>query len=65
MWKVEVQLRAFVSSVLEESDYSASRPGLYTPRHRAPFTHRIGGWMGPEVGLDTLVKRNIPASSRN
>jgi len=34
---------------------SASRPGHFTPRERAPGTHWIGGWVGPSAGLDAVV----------
>jgi hypothetical protein len=35
---------------------------------RIPSTHWTGGWMYPRAGLDTVVKRKIPApgiKSRN
>jgi len=35
---------------------SASLPGRFTPRERAPDnTHWIGGWVGPRAGLDAEV----------
>jgi hypothetical protein len=36
-------------------EWSASRPGRFTPRERAPVTHWIGGWVGPRAGLDAVV----------
>jgi len=33
------------------------------PRRTAPDTHWIGGWVGTRAGLDTVVKRKIPAPS--
>jgi len=41
--------------------WSASRPGSFTPRERAPGTPWIGGWMGPRADLDAVVKRKIPS----
>jgi hypothetical protein len=31
------------------------------PKKRAPGTQWIGGWVGPRVVLDTVVKRKIPS----
>jgi hypothetical protein len=45
-------------------EWSASRPGRFTPRERAPTTHGIGGWMGPRAVLDAVVKRKIPSPRR-
>jgi hypothetical protein len=44
--------------------WSASRPGNFIPRERAPGTHWIGDWVGPRDGLDAVVKRNIPGPRR-
>jgi hypothetical protein len=30
------------------------------PREIAPFTHWIGGWVGPRYGLDVAAKRKPP-----
>jgi hypothetical protein len=35
---VEVQLHSFFTSVLDGGEWSASRPGRFTPRERAPGT---------------------------
>jgi hypothetical protein len=37
-----------------ESEWSASRPDLFTPGEIAPppGTYWIGGWVGPRAGLD-------------
>jgi len=40
-----------LTSSLVGGEWSASRPGHFTPRERAPGTHWIGGWMGPRAGL--------------
>jgi hypothetical protein len=45
-------------------EWSASRPGRFIPRERAPGTHSIGGWVGPRAVLDAVVKRKIPSPRR-
>jgi hypothetical protein len=59
-WGVEVQLHAFMTSALDGGEWSASRPSRFTRRERAPFTHQIEGLVGSRVGLDAVVKREIP-----
>jgi hypothetical protein len=39
-----------LSSALDGGEWSASRPGHFTPRDRAPGTHWIRGWVGPQSG---------------
>jgi hypothetical protein len=34
---------------LDGSEWSASRPGRFTPRERAPGNHWIGGWVDPRA----------------
>jgi hypothetical protein len=46
---------------LDGGEWSASRPGRFTPRERAPGTHWIGGWVGHRAILDAVVKRKIPS----
>jgi hypothetical protein len=53
-----------LTSTLDGSEWSASRPGRFTPRERVPDTHWIGGWVGPRPVLDAVVKRKIPSSLR-
>jgi hypothetical protein len=48
-----------LASALDGSEGSASRRGRFTPLERAPYTHFIGGWVGPRVSLDAVVKRKI------
>jgi hypothetical protein len=50
-----------LTSALDAGEWSASRPGRFTPKEGSPFTHYIGGWVGPRASLDTVVKRNIPS----
>jgi len=37
--------------ILDRGEWSASRPGRFTLRERAPDTHWTGGWVGPRAGL--------------
>jgi hypothetical protein len=53
-----------LTSALDGGEWSASRPGRYTSRERAPGTHWIGGWVGRRAVLDAVVKRKIPTSPR-
>jgi hypothetical protein len=54
----------FFNSALDGGEWSASRPGRFTPSERPPDTHWIGGWMGPRAILDMVVKIKIPSPSR-
>jgi hypothetical protein len=52
------------TSALDGGKWSASRPGRFTPKEKAPGTHWIGGWVGPRAILDAVVKRKIPSPRR-
>jgi hypothetical protein len=54
---VEVYLHTFLTSALDGGEWSASRPGLFTPRERASGTHWTGGWVGLRASLNAMVKR--------
>jgi hypothetical protein len=56
---VDVQTHVFLTSALVGGEWSASRPGRFTPGERAPGTHWIGGWLDPRAGLDDLEKRKF------
>jgi hypothetical protein len=49
---------------LDGGEWSASRPGHFTPRESAPGTHWIGGWVGPRAVLDAVVKIKLPSLRR-
>jgi hypothetical protein len=53
-----------LTSALDGGEWSASRPGRFTPKERASGTHGIGGWVGPRAVLDAVVKRKIPSLRR-
>jgi len=52
---MEVELHTFLTSALDEGEWSASCPGCFTPRERAPGTQWKGGWVGPRTSLDTCA----------
>jgi hypothetical protein len=51
---VEVYLHVFLTSARDGGEWSALRPGRFTPRETAPGTHWIGRWVGPRTGLDAV-----------
>jgi hypothetical protein len=61
---MEVYLHAFLTSALHGGEWSASRPGHFTPRETARGTHWIGGCVDLRAVLDTVVKRKILSPCR-
>jgi hypothetical protein len=57
---VELKLHTFLTSALDVGDWSASRPGRFIPRERAPCTHWIGDKVGPGADLNAVVKNSQP-----
>jgi hypothetical protein len=53
---VNVQTHVFLTTALVGGEWSASRPGRFTPGERAPGTHWIGVWVGPRAGPDDMEK---------
>jgi hypothetical protein len=45
-------------------EWSASLPGRFTRRKRAPGIHWIGGQIVPRARLDAVVKRELPIPYR-
>jgi hypothetical protein len=54
--RVDVYIHIFLTSALVGGEWSASRPGRFTPRERAPVSHWIGGWVDPRTDLDDVEK---------
>jgi hypothetical protein len=52
------------TSALDGGEWSASRPGRFTPRARARGTHWKEGGVGPRAVLDAVVKKKIPSPLR-
>jgi hypothetical protein len=48
-----------LTSALDGGEWSASRPGRFTPWERIRGTHWIRGWVGPRAVLDAAVKRKF------
>jgi hypothetical protein len=44
----------FLTSGVDGTEWSASRPYRFTPWERAPGTHWIGRWAAPGAGLDAV-----------
>jgi hypothetical protein len=55
---VDVYTYVFLTSALVGGEWSASRPGRFTPGERAPSTHWIGGWVDLRTGLNDVEKEN-------
>jgi hypothetical protein len=56
---MDVYIHIFSTSALAGGEWSASRPGRFTSRERAPVTHWIGGWVDPRAGLGDAEKRKF------
>jgi hypothetical protein len=56
---VDVWIRIFLTSALAGGEWSASRPGRFTPGERTRGTPWIGGWVDPRAGLDDVEKREL------
>jgi hypothetical protein len=50
---------------LDGCEWSASRPGHFTPGERAPGTYWIRDWVGTRSGQDAMAKRKFPALAGN
>jgi hypothetical protein len=44
----------FFTSALDGGEWSASRPGRFTPGEIGPGNDGIGVWVGPRAGLDAV-----------
>jgi hypothetical protein len=54
----------FLTSPLDESEWSAARSCRFTPRERAHGSHRIEDSVRPRAGLDAVEKMKISYSGR-
>jgi hypothetical protein len=53
----------YLTSAPDGGEWSASRPGRFTPSEGEPGTNSVGGWVGPRAVLD-MVMRKIPSPYR-
>jgi hypothetical protein len=51
---------AFLTSALDGGKWSASRPGRFTHRERAPGTNCIGRWVSPRAGGEEKNSHSVP-----
>jgi hypothetical protein len=56
---VDAQINVSLKSAPVWGEWSASRPGRFTPVERVIGTHWIGGWVGPRASPDDMVRVNI------
>jgi hypothetical protein len=56
---VAVQIHIFLNPALAGGEWSASRPGRFTPGESGPGTHWIGGWVDPRACLDDVENRKF------
>jgi hypothetical protein len=61
---VDVYIHISLTSALAGGQWSASRPGRFTPGERGPSTHWIGGWVDSRAGLETNVMSWLNVSNR-
>jgi hypothetical protein len=52
-------IHVFLTLALPGGEWSASRPGRFSPGERAPGTHWIGGWVNPRTRLHDVKKRKF------
>jgi hypothetical protein len=52
---VDVQIHIFLKSALVGGEWSASRPGSFTPGKE----HWRGGWMGPSDSMDNVETKRL------
>jgi hypothetical protein len=56
---VDVEIQIFLTSALAGGEWSALRPGRFTPTREKPGTHWIWGCVDPRSGLDDVGKRKF------
>jgi hypothetical protein len=62
---VEIYLHAFLTSALDEGEWTFSRPSRFPLREYPPVaTGQEAGW-APEHVLDAVTKRKMPAPTGN
>jgi hypothetical protein len=54
IWRSRGIAPLFLTSALDEDEYTAPRPGSLNPRYGTPGTHWIGSCVGPRSSLDVV-----------
>jgi hypothetical protein len=55
----------FLTTALDGGEWSASRPGRFTPGEVGPGTSWIGGWVGHKAGLDAMKRKSCTPRESN
>jgi hypothetical protein len=56
---VDGQIHFFLNSAPVGGEWSASCPGHFNPKEKAPSTQWIGGWVNPRASLDNVENRKF------
>jgi hypothetical protein len=54
VWGSEHIAPPILTSILRGGEWSASRPGHFTPEETVLSTHLMGGWVDPKDGLEPV-----------
>jgi len=57
--RVDVEFCAFLTLLLDGSQWSDSHPCHFISGEKAPVTHTTGGWVGPRTSLDASEMTKI------
>jgi hypothetical protein len=63
-WEWRYSSSHYLTSALDGSEWSASRPSRSTRKGTARGNHWIGDWVGPSAVLDAMLKRKILSPRR-
>jgi hypothetical protein len=59
VWESGCIATPFFTTALYVGEWSASRPGRFTPGKIALSTHWVGSWVGLRAGLDTGEEKSL------
>jgi hypothetical protein len=57
--EVGIQIHVFSAVAVVRSEWSASRPGRFSPAEKTLSSLSIGGWLGPRTGVVEVERRKI------
>jgi hypothetical protein len=55
----------FLSSALDNGEWSTSRHGRFTPGERSPGTHSVRGWVGRRAGLSLRLESYVTTDGQS